>query len=101
MDCCGARVGKIISGLNSRWFSKCMTTTDVLQFSIPASREMLRQLPIVMWLQVAVIIIAVLFVLWQLYEVVHKHSSKSGRLHSSSAQGTRHMEQHVQPSAHM
>lgn len=72
----------------------------VLQLCVPASREMLRELPVVMWLQVIVIISATLHAAWKMRGAIQKRASNPQKLRSSTV-GEAHLEQQVQLPAHM
>ena len=67
---------------------------------IPDSREMLRELPVVMWLQVACIVFALVRAAWAMRGPIQQRLGKADKLHSSEAGGQHtDVQPHAQPVA--
>jgi dolichyl-phosphate-mannose--protein O-mannosyl transferase len=54
---------------------RCVTTLSWLQVAIPSTRLMLRELPVVWWILVAVIAAAVVMACWRLQKWHRRHNA--------------------------
>jgi hypothetical protein len=67
-----------------------------MQLAVPASREMLREMPVVLWIQVIIIVVAIGGAAWELREVLQKPRGQADKIQApAELEAQSHLPDHM------